>query len=121
LFVIMLARQDGEAGYDATARFPLPAVCATCFLLGVLAMNLQHWAMHRATEGGVQTVAVASNAQDAHPLSRIQPDETRNDLHSLGRTLFGDHLFHVEIAGTLLLIATVGAITMAPHRARGNL
>jgi NADH-quinone oxidoreductase subunit J len=121
LFVIMLAKQDGEASYDAAARFPLPAVCATCFTLGVLAMNLHHWAMHRAGEGGVQTVAMADTNDDAHPLSRIQPDEAKNDLHSLGRTLFGDHLFHVELAGTLLLLATVGAITMAPRRARGDL
>ena len=42
-------------------------------------------------------------------------------MHSLGRSLFGDYLFAVELAGTLLLIASIGAIAMAPRRAEGTL
>ena len=37
------------------------------------------------------------------------------NVAGLGRTLFSDYLLAVEIAGTLLLIATVGAIAIA-HR-----
>lgn len=123
LFVIMLSQQDGEAAYDAAARFPLPAICASCFLLGVLAMNLHHWSAKRepAEAGPSLAAATVATVPDAHPLSKIHPDEAANDLHSLGRTLFGDHLFAVELAGTLLLIATIGAITMAPRRAQGTL
>jgi NADH-quinone oxidoreductase subunit J len=39
----------------------------------------------------------------------------------LGRSLFGDYLFAVELAGTLLLVATIGAIAIAPRRRGGAL
>jgi NADH-quinone oxidoreductase subunit J len=39
----------------------------------------------------------------------------------LGRSLFGDYLFAVELAGTLLLVATIGAIAIAPRRTWGTL
>ena len=42
-------------------------------------------------------------------------------LHQLGRSLFGDYLFAVEMAGTLLLVASIGAIAMAPRRTQGTL
>ncbi len=42
-------------------------------------------------------------------------------MHQLGRSLFGDYLFAVEVAGTLLLVASVGAIAIAPRRSRGTL
>lgn len=43
------------------------------------------------------------------PLSRSDGDH----VAVLGRSLFGDYLWAVEIAGTLLLVATVGAIVIA--------
>jgi NADH-quinone oxidoreductase subunit J len=38
------------------------------------------------------------------------------NVAAVGRTLFSDHLLAVELAGTLLLIATVGAIAIAGTR-----
>jgi NADH-quinone oxidoreductase subunit J len=38
------------------------------------------------------------------------------NVSALGRTLFSDHLLAVELAGTLLLVATVGAIAIAGTR-----
>jgi hypothetical protein len=54
------------------------------------------------------------------PLAGTPPNQTPNGLSAenvagLGRTLFSDYLLAVEIAGTLLLVATVGAIAIA-HR-----
>jgi NADH-quinone oxidoreductase subunit J len=57
----------------------------------------------------------------ANPLSQLTPDQTMGRMHALGRSLFGDYLFAVEIAGTLLLVATIGAIAIAPRRRRGTL
>jgi NADH-quinone oxidoreductase subunit J len=37
----------------------------------------------------------------------------------LGRSLFTDYLLAVELGGTLLLIATIGAIAIAGRRAEG--
>jgi NADH-quinone oxidoreductase subunit J len=42
-------------------------------------------------------------------------------MDALGRSLMGDYLFAVELAGTLLLVATIGAIAIAPRRRRGML
>jgi NADH-quinone oxidoreductase subunit J len=56
-----------------------------------------------------------------HFLSRPDADQPQGTMHGLGRALFGDYLFAVELAGTLLLIASVGAIAMAPRREQGTL
>ena len=52
------------------------------------------------------------------------PDEPRKlpaaNVEALGRTLFSDHLLAVELAGTLLLVATVGAIAIASTRREGR-
>jgi NADH-quinone oxidoreductase subunit J len=47
--------------------------------------------------------------------------EDLGSLRSVGRSLFTDYVYAVEIAGTVLLIATIGAICMAPRRSQGNL
>jgi NADH-quinone oxidoreductase subunit J len=41
-------------------------------------------------------------------------------LRGLGRTFFSDYLFVVELAGTLLLVAGVGAVAIAPRRVRSR-
>jgi len=50
------------------------------------------------------------------PYSQMQVDH----VAGLGQSLFGDYLWAVEVAGTLLLIATVGAIAIALRRKEGN-
>jgi NADH-quinone oxidoreductase subunit J len=57
----------------------------------------------------------------ANPLSRSASEGSQWKMRALGRSLFGDYLFAVELAGTLLLVATIGAIAIAPRRARGTL
>jgi NADH-quinone oxidoreductase subunit J len=47
--------------------------------------------------------------------------ETFGTMRGLGRSLFGDYLFAVELAGTLLLVASIGAIVIAPKRSSGKL
>jgi NADH:ubiquinone oxidoreductase subunit 6 (subunit J) len=42
------------------------------------------------------------------------------NVSAIGRTLFSDHLLAIELAGTLLLIATVGAIAIAGTRREGR-
>ena len=102
----------------------MPAICASFFMLGVLAMNLNHWSSKREepSEGPALFAAAGiGSAGDAHPLSKMDPEVSPGDLYALGRSLFGDYLFAVELAGTLLLLATIGAIMMAPRRAQGTL
>lgn len=56
------------------------------------------------------------------PSSTSVPTEnTFGTMRALGRSLFGDYLFAVELAGTLLLVASIGAIVIAPKRSSGKL
>jgi NADH-quinone oxidoreductase subunit J len=119
VFVIMLAQQAGATVYDQRARQPLVATLATFVFVALLLGAL-------AESGPVNTAAngdraLAATATVANPLSRPQEGATTYTLRSLGRSLFGDYLFAVELAGTLLLVATIGAIAIAPRRRRGTL
>ena len=55
-----------------------------------------------------------------NPSSRVEIEKL-GSMRSLGRSLFSDYLYAVELAGTVLLVATVGAIALAPRRAQGTL
>ena len=115
MFVIMLAQQGGATVYDQRARLPLPAICVSFFVLGALVVNLDRW--HEGRVAAAAEVATASDVQ----AGALQATASYGGLHALGRTLFGDYLFAVELAGTLLLVATVGAIALAPRRTQGTL
>lgn len=130
LFVIMLARQTGSAGYDRNAREPFAASAWAFVLLAAILYTLGQWRgenMLDEQSTGAE-IAALENAQrflktpgyDANLLSR--PDETSDygSMRGLGRSLFGDYLFAVELAGTLLLVASIGAILIAPRRSQGN-
>jgi NADH-quinone oxidoreductase subunit J len=119
VFVIMLAQQSGATIYDQRARQPLVATIATFVFVGILLGTL-------AESGPIDSDAnvdgaLAAGAKIANPLSRPQEGAAGFTLRSLGRSLFGDYLFAVELAGTLLLVATIGAIAIAPRRRRGTL
>lgn len=139
LFVIMLAQQSGHSVYDQTSRQPFFASVAAFTLLGLLLFTLQS-----ASENQLKLV-VASNSKQTQPEAAVQVQamqvpsrsvaqkpsphqqsrpiegESIGQLRGLGRSLFTDFLFAVEIGGTLLLIASIGAISLAPRRAQGTL
>jgi NADH-quinone oxidoreductase subunit J len=113
----MLAQQAGATIYDQRSRQPLAATVVAFILLGALLYALQTWDVHRA----VAEANKARAAITANELSRPPVDEPIGTMHGLGRSLFSDYLFAVELAGTLLLVASTGAIAMAPRRAEGTL
>jgi NADH-quinone oxidoreductase subunit J len=141
VFVIMLAQQSGATAYDQRSRQPLVATVAAFALLAILFGTMQ-FAMEPAKAEPVGDVAVNEAADsigrdgmvitavdssaggrdvEANPFSQIPKDQPLSRMHALGRSLFGDYLFAVELAGTLLLVATIGAIAIAPRRRRGTL
>jgi NADH:ubiquinone oxidoreductase subunit 6 (subunit J) len=70
----------------------------------------------RAQIGRLQPAATLKLSPMAGSLANQKPNGLSADnVAGLGRTLFSDYLLAVEIAGTLLLVATVGAIAIA-HR-----
>lgn len=112
VFVIMLAQQEGMAVYDHFSRQPFLAVAIGFFILGSILTTIHH----DATASDTEPVAAATNL-----LSQPEASQALGTMTQLGRSLFGDYLFAVEIAGALLLVATIGAISMAPRRAKGTL
>lgn len=113
VFVIMLAQQSGATVYDQRSRQPFLATVLAILLLAALLGTLE-----------------ASSPEDfyfanAHPAANMLSHPAENarldTMLGLCRSLFGDYLFAVELAGTLLLVATIGAIAIAPRRGRGTL
>ncbi|MFV0442568.1 MAG: NADH-quinone oxidoreductase subunit J [Planctomycetaceae bacterium] len=117
LFVIMLAQTEGETTYDQRSRRPFLSTLAAFVLLGLVLTSLDEWSRASAATGAQTIVAT----DGVNPLSRVPADQPLGEMRGLGRSLFGDYLFAVETAGTLLLIASIGAIAIAPRRSQGTL
>jgi NADH-quinone oxidoreductase subunit J len=128
MFVIMLAQQGGASAYDQNPRLPLAGSLTSFFVLGALAFTLLDWQENAAPDdaaAGPQMIAAAAYDAAGEPVVPAGPvrvtAEQSATLQALGRTLFGHYLLAVELGGTLLLVATIGAIALAPRRQRGNL
>jgi NADH-quinone oxidoreductase subunit J len=121
LFVLMLAQPEGHAFYDRISwEGPLSA-CAGAVMVGLMTMTLS-----AAIEPAPAADAQEGNSAAAQPTvakwlePKLAADRSANVLASehvagLGARLFSTHLIAVEIAGTLLLIALVGAIAIVAH------
>ena len=98
LFVLMLSQPDGKSSYDRVswARFPVPLTVLAAALLVVLA---------------------AWSFESSPPISAQAGGAVASDEHMvrLGTELFARHLVAVELAGTILLVALVGAIAIVIH------
>jgi NADH-quinone oxidoreductase subunit J len=112
LFVIMLAQQEGLSDADARSREPLLASVGGFVLLGALLFVLHE------TAAGEKQWPLARGVEAAQDGQGRAPMPAENVAH-LGRTLFTDYLVPVELAGVLLLVATVGAIVITHRRAEG--
>jgi len=138
VFVIMLAQQSGATIYDQRSRQPFVATLAAFVLLAALVGVLQDAgsapvAQAATSEAAIQTTLPADDVpgisattepageSTANPFSQLAANQSLGKMRALGRSLFSDYLFAVELAGTLLLIATIGAIAIAPRRRRGTL
>jgi NADH-quinone oxidoreductase subunit J len=124
VFVIMLAQQAGATAYDQRSRQPFVATVAAFVLLATIIGTLTTVAESlRDSNDSEKTLPLTTAVAESppNPLSQLPPDQPLGRMQSLGRSLFGDYLFAVELAGTLLLVATIGAIAIAPRRQRGTL
>jgi len=111
LFVIMLSQPEGHSAYDRISwgwfpkTFSVVAAATMVALLTFLLGNLRGAA-------AVPTSAAALAASESH-LTAPGALLDRNHMANVGRHLFGEHLISVEVAGTLLLVALVGAVAIA--------
>ena len=100
LFVIMLARQTGSSIYDKRFRNPLLSITMGGLLLAVLVYVIKQ--------------PMPAPLREEAPFMLSAPLSTdQSTLATLGRSLFAEHLWSVELAGVLLLVATFGTILIA--------
>lgn len=132
LFVIMLASPEGHASYDRLSWgwFARSAsVFAAAAIVGILTMllgGLKDQAIAKDQEKAeAAAVAAKSTAHTveprriaAKPVKPLEVFGSKDHMASLGSVLFSQHLVSVEVAGTLLLAALVGAISIAIHGKR---
>jgi NADH-quinone oxidoreductase subunit J len=145
LFVLMLAQPSGMAPYDRVSNEPMLAAAAGAVLLGLLTLSIGRLSAAEPAAccrmpSRAQALAAAAAPADG---AVVKDDETSsliapamagrdtgdaNEVAHLGAELFGRHLFAVEVAGVLLLVALVGAIavvsrgeaTETDHRREGR-
>jgi NADH-quinone oxidoreductase subunit J len=125
LFVIMLAQPEGHATYDRITWGWFPktfSVLAAAAIVGVLTMLLsgirdQALAGPSVLKpvGVAQQSATDGNDAAVLPAQPKNPVLTGDHMASLGGYLFSRHLINVELAGTLLLAALVGAVAIAMY------
>jgi len=127
LFLIMLAQQAvGVAAYDQRASQPLAATLLGFLVLGGLlcALRPERTAVFAAGPALAQASADADTGGQGRTLLSYPPalgpsplsqrgNQPLGTVRGLGRRLFGDYLYAVELAGTLLLVASIGAIAIA--------
>jgi len=109
LFVLMLAQPEGHAYYDRVSwEAPLSAL-AGAIMIGILTMTISN------TFDGAQnqTRLPPSPGTPGEGINREPPAQLH--MAQLGAELFGRHLIAVEVAGTLLLAALVGAAAIIAH------
>ena len=111
LFVLMLAQPEGKAPYDRVSWEALLSAAAGVVMVGVLSMTI----------GGVLSPAGRPRIGDRFrrrtkpwPRGVLAPQHVAR----LGGELFGRHLIAVEVAGTLLLAALVGAAVIVAQGQR---
>lgn len=129
LFVLMLAHPRGQTHYDRLAWEGLLAACTGAVLVGALTMTLARARAElppprietadRAAAAGPQVAQAQATAARQAPRHVVQAGPQAADhVARLGGQLFGTHLIAVEGAGTLLLVALVGAVAMVAHHRR---
>jgi NADH-quinone oxidoreductase subunit J len=109
LFVLMLAQPRGRAAYDRVSWEALVSAALGMVIVGVLSMTVSGVLLEPVAWG--QPAVATAAAERAAKSAGSRSDEILAQQHvaHLGAELFGRHLIAVEVAGTLLLAALVGA------------
>lgn len=104
LFVLMFSQQQSLETYELKLNRPLLAALAGGLIFATLVQALTVF------EDNTADVAKTSVTR---PLSQQNTAAKAGMTAGLGRSMYTEYLLTVEIAGTLLLAATVGAIAVA--------
>jgi NADH-quinone oxidoreductase subunit J len=135
LFVIMLAQMEGRAPYDRAARAPFRATL-TCFVLfwallyALFSVSAPSGQLKTRDASDLMVPRTRNLALLAYPGKRNQVgvvvarasrssaqlfdgQVAKPHVAGIGETLYTDYLVTVELAGALLFVALVGALSIA--------
>jgi len=119
LFVLMLSSPEGNALYDRLSWEAFISATAGAILVGLLTWTASAVTFRPTAEiAKVDAPAPTGPAPIVFPTTREAQGEnilSQRHVEKLGTELFSRYLPAVEIGGTLLLVALVGAIAVAAH------
>jgi NADH-quinone oxidoreductase subunit J len=109
LFVLMLAQPQGQAYFDRLSWEGFLSASAAALLVGILTMTLAtvFYPPHKSDAPALPPMEAKFDAEKLK--GNILADQ---HMAHIGKQLFSRHLIAVEVAGTLLMVALVGAIAI---------
>jgi NADH-quinone oxidoreductase subunit J len=118
LFVIMLAQPEGHSRYDRLTWGGFPKVLGV--VTAGLLVGILFFMTGRLREEAIKPASGEAFAQAHDNLTASSGILAEKHMANLGRRLWTEHLLSVELAGTLLLVALVGAVAIV-HQGRPRL
>ena len=123
LFVLMLANPKGHAYYDRISWEAWLAAPAAAVLLGVMTVALARGLPEvgpTVKVGSPDSPVPAVSVARAMAKPRVEEILATDHMAHLGGQLFSRYLLAIEVAGTLLLVALVGAVAIVVHEQRSR-
>jgi NADH-quinone oxidoreductase subunit J len=119
LFVLMFSQQIRPAPFESKGanRLKIGVICGA--LVGLLLAGIDSWQpparIVSATGSDITGSGITGDASTDPRLSQLVEGQTRpkSTVASLGRSMYTRYLWAMELAGTLLLIACIGALCIA--------
>lgn len=106
-FVIMLAQQSGASPYDTRSREPFFAVLAGFVTMAAVAGQIDELPTGLAPAGPPVRLVVDGATDQADTA------QAPGNTMAVGQALLTSYVITLEVAGLLLLVAIIGAITIA--------
>lgn len=106
LFVLMLANPKGHAYYDRVSWEAFLSATAGAVMVGILSITLM-----KAFTASPEVPALVPPTAEVLERDILNPEHVAH----LGAHLFSEYLIAIEVAGTLLLVALVAAVSIVGH------
>jgi NADH-quinone oxidoreductase subunit J len=120
LFALMFSQRSKLQIYDLEKSNPISSVIASTALVGLLAVAAFSFSETTNSEESPQTIAVDAGS-DASVADESREPAPGPRVADLGRVMYTRYLWAIEVAGAILLVATLGAIQIAREELSPNL
>jgi NADH-quinone oxidoreductase subunit J len=105
LFALMFAQRSVLQSYDENRANPFLSQVAAVSILAILIYTVSHF------DGPTPATQVQTAASDQ--AASTLPSQAAPSVAALGRVMYTQYLWAIELAGAVLLVATLGAIQIA--------